>query len=286
MYRRTYLPTQPLAELAVGDIEKVTWVAFGSTVHSWFFTYAFKNGATTFRLGKGVPGPLREYVDRFGKQADLEGTLRVQLGHANSFVVWSRTAWACSDNIPDELRKRLCTISSGTRGGQNITMGSLKKGTLINVQWNMDDSYYLETTYAHGRRFRSAMLVEAWRSLWPGLEACIFGQEHLAEIAVSEHFANKGYLLIQPSIWPSMATHRRASNSPYSRRESPEMGCHSSCTWVRSLSMRGCRMPATAFVPSHGRRLLHPSSGLSVPSQVVLMELPEIPGSYHSRRAK
>jgi methylenetetrahydrofolate dehydrogenase (NADP+)/methenyltetrahydrofolate cyclohydrolase/formyltetrahydrofolate synthetase len=176
MYRRSYLPAQPLAELAAGDIEKVTWVAFGSTINSWFFAYAFEDGTTTFRLGKGVPGPLREYVDRFGKPTDLEGTLHVQLGHANSFVAWSKTAWACSGNVPDELRKRLCALSSSTRVGQNITMGSLKKGTLINAQWNMDGSYYLETTHANDRQFRSAMLTEAWWSLWPGLEKCIIEQ--------------------------------------------------------------------------------------------------------------
>jgi methylenetetrahydrofolate dehydrogenase (NADP+)/methenyltetrahydrofolate cyclohydrolase/formyltetrahydrofolate synthetase len=161
-------------------------VSFGSSVDSWFFAYEFKNGATTFRLGDGVPAALLEYINRFGKPTDLEGTLRVQLGHNNSFVVWSKASWACH-NVPDDLRDLLCKWSSGTRGGVGITMGSLKQGTLINVQWNKDGTLYVQAdNMAHARRFKTKILHDAWNDLWPG-SRFVIGPQYIAELAVSCH---------------------------------------------------------------------------------------------------
>lgn len=133
-----------------------------------------------------MPRALREYVDNFGAPKYLEGTLRVQLGHNGSFVVWSRTSWACY-GVPEDLRLRLCRLSSGTRDGNEITMGSLKKGTLIQVQWNQDGSFYLQSSSAYARWFEAQILREAWKNLWPGLKGGMLSPEHIAEIAVSRH---------------------------------------------------------------------------------------------------
>jgi methylenetetrahydrofolate dehydrogenase (NADP+)/methenyltetrahydrofolate cyclohydrolase/formyltetrahydrofolate synthetase len=138
----------------------------------------------TFRLGESVPRALRNYVDNFGDPKFLAGTLRVQLGHDGSFVVWSRNSWACH-GVPGNLLIRLCELSSGTREGSGITMGSLKTGTLIQVQWNKDGSFYLQSSSAYARWFGSRVLREAWMNLWTGVKDGMIGLQHIEEIAVS-----------------------------------------------------------------------------------------------------
>jgi methylenetetrahydrofolate dehydrogenase (NADP+)/methenyltetrahydrofolate cyclohydrolase/formyltetrahydrofolate synthetase len=184
VHRSTFLPSRPLAELAGCSIKRIVWVSFGSTAESWFFAYEFTNDAKTFRLGESVPRALRNYVDNFGDPKFLEGTLRVQLGHDDSFVVWSRNSWACY-GVPGDLLMRLCKLSAGTRQGSGIFMGSLKKGTLIHVQWSKDGSYYLHSSSAYARWFGSRVLREAWMSLWTGAKDGLIGLQQIEEIAVS-----------------------------------------------------------------------------------------------------
>ncbi|KAH7082588.1 hypothetical protein BKA63DRAFT_134863 [Paraphoma chrysanthemicola] len=164
-YSATYLPPKIVAELAGCDILKVLWASFGDNADSWFIVYQFKNNAIRCRLGDGAPKALHDYIDRISNSSKrLLGTLRAQLGQGNSFVVWSQSIWACS-NVPEPVLYRLRQLSSGTRGDQGLTMGSLKQGVLFNVLWHPDGSYYIRNGAFHVYDFKANITRGAWEQL-------------------------------------------------------------------------------------------------------------------------
>jgi methylenetetrahydrofolate dehydrogenase (NADP+)/methenyltetrahydrofolate cyclohydrolase/formyltetrahydrofolate synthetase len=183
---RTYLPPKAFAELGNGFIKKVLWASFGSAPESWFFSFQLKNGSIAVRLGAAAPEALRGYIETLSASNPLLRRLQVQLGHKDSFVAWSSTAWACSNNIPEGLRRCLCQLSSHTRDNVGVTLGSLKDHrSLTNVQWHHDGAFYLKTSKGQAWDFKSQAMRDAWRKLWPGVEDGMITPEHLAQVAVS-----------------------------------------------------------------------------------------------------
>jgi methylenetetrahydrofolate dehydrogenase (NADP+)/methenyltetrahydrofolate cyclohydrolase/formyltetrahydrofolate synthetase len=183
---RTYLPPKAFAELSNGLIKKVLWASFGSAPESWFFSFQLKNGSIAVRLGAAAPQALRRYIETLSTSNPLLRRLQVQLGHNDSFVAWSSTAWACSNNIPEGLHRRLRQLSSHTRDIVGVTLGSLMDHrSLTNVQWHHDGAFYLKTTKGQAWDFKSQAMRDAWCKLWPGFEDGMLTPEHLAQVAVS-----------------------------------------------------------------------------------------------------
>jgi methylenetetrahydrofolate dehydrogenase (NADP+)/methenyltetrahydrofolate cyclohydrolase/formyltetrahydrofolate synthetase len=105
------------------------------------------------------------YVKNLSTSNHLLGSLRVQLGNNGSYVLWSRTIWACH-NIPEDLRAQLCDLSSNSRVSWGVTMGSLRGRRVVNVQWHEDGSFYLRTMGWHTWKFGANILQGAWRTMW------------------------------------------------------------------------------------------------------------------------
>jgi methylenetetrahydrofolate dehydrogenase (NADP+)/methenyltetrahydrofolate cyclohydrolase/formyltetrahydrofolate synthetase len=180
------LPPKAFAELAKGYIKKVLWASFGSAPESWFFSFQLKNGSIGVRLGAAAPKALRRYIENLSASNPLLRRLQVQLGHNDSFVAWSSTAWICSDNIPEGLHDHLRQLSSAIRDCVGGTLGSLKDHrSLTNVQWHHDGTFYLKTTTGQAWDFRSKAMRDAWRKLWQGLRDGMLTPEDLAQVAVS-----------------------------------------------------------------------------------------------------
>jgi methylenetetrahydrofolate dehydrogenase (NADP+)/methenyltetrahydrofolate cyclohydrolase/formyltetrahydrofolate synthetase len=169
--------------LAGHNVKKVLWVSFGDVTESWFVACQVKDGTIALRLGTDAPAALRKYINQISSSKVLLGSLRAQLGPNGSFVAWSNTAWACY-NVPAPLRARLCQLSSSTREDNGITMGSVLKGPLLNVQWHADGSFYIRRMDIHVAIFNSTVMREAWRNLWPGVALHEMQPEHHAQIAV------------------------------------------------------------------------------------------------------
>jgi methylenetetrahydrofolate dehydrogenase (NADP+)/methenyltetrahydrofolate cyclohydrolase/formyltetrahydrofolate synthetase len=191
----THLPSRPLAELSGCDIKRILWASFGEKPESWFFAYEFDNGAISLRLGEDAPDALHNYIDRISTSKLLLRSLRVQLGQDGSFVVWSRTAWACC-NVPELLCIQLCFLSSTSRDYNGVTKGSLKNGSITNVQWHEDGSFFLRSSDYCRWAFRTAIMRGAWRNLWQDFENGKPGPEHMAELAVSNqtYWGQRQYL--------------------------------------------------------------------------------------------
>lgn len=144
-----------------------------------------KNATCTFRLGQGAPSALREFIQRLGSSDNVTSFLRVQLGDKESFVVWASKAWACSD-VPHPLRVQLCRLSSTSREYNGFMRGSLKNGTLDNVQWHRDGTFYVKSGGLHFWNYQAEIIRAAWKELWkrPGHER--LGSTSLNELAVSD----------------------------------------------------------------------------------------------------
>jgi hypothetical protein len=105
-YTATYLPAKLLSEAFHGRIKKIIWASFGSELESWFFAYKLQDNTSTFEIGAGIPLSLRTWIQQLVGSDLLLTSLRVQLGDNESFVAWSRTAWACA-NVPHGLQAKL-----------------------------------------------------------------------------------------------------------------------------------------------------------------------------------
>jgi methylenetetrahydrofolate dehydrogenase (NADP+)/methenyltetrahydrofolate cyclohydrolase/formyltetrahydrofolate synthetase len=174
------LTEEVVGELANDNIKKVLWASFGDTPDSWFFAFELKNGLVSIRLGDGVPRALHDYVDHLSTSNHILRYLRVQLGHNGSYVLWSKNIWACY-NIPEDLRARLCDLSSNSRVTWGVFMGSFRQEGVSNVQWHEDGSFYLRTMASHAWKFGSNILQDAWCTMWSES----MGPEDPAELAVS-----------------------------------------------------------------------------------------------------
>ncbi|KAF1937632.1 hypothetical protein EJ02DRAFT_356414 [Clathrospora elynae] len=164
-YHSTYIPAQILEELSAGHVGKIVWASFGSEPDSWFFACELRDGTPTFQTGHGIPLALRQFIQQLGSSGLLLTSLRVQLGANQSFVVWSRTLWACS-GVPQMLRAKLCEGSSSSREWADVTKGSLKTGTLDNVQWSSSGSFFLKSGDKHIWDYHAKLVHTAWGKLW------------------------------------------------------------------------------------------------------------------------
>jgi methylenetetrahydrofolate dehydrogenase (NADP+)/methenyltetrahydrofolate cyclohydrolase/formyltetrahydrofolate synthetase len=174
--------TEKAVEIFVNDnMKKVLWASFGDTPESWFFSFELKNGLVSVRLGDGAPYALHDYIDNISTSNHLLGSLRVQLGNNASYVLWSRTLWACH-NIPEDLCAQLCGLSSNSRVSKGVTKGSLKEQSVTNVQWHEDGSFYIRTSDTHAWNFCANILHGAWRKMWGDS----MGPKDPTELAVSD----------------------------------------------------------------------------------------------------
>jgi len=186
-----YIPSKILAELAGCAINRVIWASFGDNPDSWFFAYQSKGGQIAVRLGPGAPRPLFDYIEHISSTSkELLGPIRVQLGSDGSFIVWSKSAWACR-NVPETLRFRLSRLSSGTRTHNGMTMGSLKASTILNVAWHKDGSCFLRTLDNHvGWVYRTNTIRAAWDKIWAEVGVPGPGLDEMAElcyVAIDPH---------------------------------------------------------------------------------------------------
>ena len=140
------------------------------------------DGASTFRVGAGIPSALRQFIDRISPVPDLCWALRVQLGNNDSFVAWAKTLWACY-GVPKALEVELCQLSGSYMRPAAVTKGSLK-GTLSQITWHEDGSYYVEGGEGRFWHFESSITRQAWAKLWSGKNATL-SPEELSELVVS-----------------------------------------------------------------------------------------------------
>ncbi|KAG9185831.1 hypothetical protein G6011_07162 [Alternaria panax] len=192
-YSSTYLPNNLLSEICGGYINKITWASYGSKPGSWFFACERKDGTSAFMIGPDIPSALQSYIQAVEASETLRCGIRVQLGAANSFVVWSGTAWACAD-VPPQLEAKLCEGSSASREGNKITNGSLRDSrTLDNVQWHANGSYYIKSGDRHLWNFQAKLVRLEWNRLWTGVgrdERMSKIDEELAYVFINPHTQN------------------------------------------------------------------------------------------------
>ncbi|KAF1833646.1 hypothetical protein BDW02DRAFT_598908 [Decorospora gaudefroyi] len=164
-YHTTHLPALLLRDVSTGNIKKIIWVSYGNTPGSWFFACQLRDGACDFQIGPDIPPALRSFIQLLTGSDVLTAALRVQLGDNGSFVAWSKTVWECA-NVPHLLRAKLCEGSSGSREADGVTQGSLRSGSLDNVQWHADGSFYIKSGERHFWNFTSKLVRSAWSDLW------------------------------------------------------------------------------------------------------------------------
>ncbi|CAN9150388.1 unnamed protein product [Alternaria alternata] len=140
--------------------------------------------------GPEIPPALRSYIQAVEASETLRSGIRVQLGAADSFVVWSGTAWACAD-VPAQLEAKLREGSSGFREGNHITNGSLRDSrTLDNIQWHANGSYYIKSGDHHLWNFQANLVRVEWNKLWKGArqdERMVRINKELAYVLISPH---------------------------------------------------------------------------------------------------
>ncbi|CAA9962479.1 SH3 3 domain containing protein [Pyrenophora teres f. maculata] len=166
-YKVTHLPPAITNAIALGHINKITWASYGCNTESWFFAFELADGKPSFEYGHGIPRDLISFIRNLQGSEILLAALRVQLGANDSFVAWSMSAWACA-NVPPQLQAKLREGSSASLDGV-ITKGSLRNGTLDNVQWHTNGSFYIKSGHVHLVNFQSKLMDSKWNELWEGL---------------------------------------------------------------------------------------------------------------------
>ncbi|KAL7774985.1 hypothetical protein CFE70_005900 [Pyrenophora teres f. teres 0-1] len=166
-YNVTHLPPAITNAIALGHINKITWASYGCNTESWFFAFELADGKPSFEYGHGIPRDLISFIRNLQGSEILLAALRVQLGANDSFVAWSMSAWACA-NVPPQLQAKLREGSSASLDGV-ITKGSLRNGTLDNVQWHANGSFYIKSGHVHLVNFQSKLMDSKWNELWEGL---------------------------------------------------------------------------------------------------------------------
>ncbi|KAH7383835.1 hypothetical protein BKA66DRAFT_529275 [Pyrenochaeta sp. MPI-SDFR-AT-0127] len=164
-YSGTQIPMDFFTAISIGYVKMILWASFGTEPESWFLAYKTNDGTSAFRLGKDAPVALYELVQRLNKPNNRLSSLRVQLGDGESFVLWSQKAWACS-NVPQLLQVKLCQLSSTFREYNSVMKGSLKQGTLDNVQWHRDGTFYMKSGKFHVWHYHADIMRAAWHELW------------------------------------------------------------------------------------------------------------------------
>lgn len=172
-----------MSDLLGGQVKKVTWASFGGDhPSSYFFAYEMKDGSPGHRAGKAIPSTLRPFLD-YTSQASFElaSALRVQLGANRSWAAWAGSLWACR-KVPSALQETLCQLSSGYHEDDNGIKGALKTGTLTNITWHANGSYYVKSS-EHSWNFESDAIKRGWNDLWSGIQHA--AQNEHADLAVS-----------------------------------------------------------------------------------------------------
>ncbi|KAH6621807.1 hypothetical protein C7974DRAFT_425580 [Boeremia exigua] len=163
-YSASQLPMRVVDYLTTKPVRKVRWASYGSDSESWFFVFEMIDGTFTFHVGARIPAALRQFINQIRLVPNLCLGLRVQLGGDDSFVAWSRTSWVCY-GVPAALEARLVHMSGNYMRCSGGTNGSFR-GTLSQVTWHKDGSYYLKGQKGYASHFRSSITCKAWRTLW------------------------------------------------------------------------------------------------------------------------
>ncbi|KAF1931286.1 uncharacterized protein M421DRAFT_417934 [Didymella exigua CBS 183.55] len=158
------LPMEVLGDISSKPVRKITWASYGSRPDSWFFAYEMTDGTSAFQVGETIPPALQQFIDRVRPVADLCSALRVQLGDNDSFFAWAKASWACH-GVPAAIEAELCHLSGAHMRSATVTRGSLK-GTLSQVTWHGDGSYFIGGQQGYFWHFESSIAHQAWARLW------------------------------------------------------------------------------------------------------------------------
>ena len=171
-----------MSDLVDGEVKKVTWASFGDHPRSFFFAYVMNNGSPGHRVGKAIPSTLRPFLEH-ASQASFEkaSALCVQLGADRSWAAWMGTSWACR-NVPAALQETLCQLSSDHHKDENGLEGVSNVGSITNVTWHANGSYYVKSS-GHDWSFCSAALQQGWNDMWNGIKNVAANEP--TELAVS-----------------------------------------------------------------------------------------------------
>ncbi|KAF5847538.1 hypothetical protein GGP41_000288 [Bipolaris sorokiniana] len=111
------------------------------TPDSFFFKLELISGECTYRIGTHRPPALEEFLKNSTKSKTYTSHLWIWFGASDSFVARSKTVWICS-KVPPQLTSRLRQMSSYSCTKYNATKGVFKDGTLDDVQWHSNGSFY------------------------------------------------------------------------------------------------------------------------------------------------
>ena len=153
-----------LGDVSNGIIRKITWASYGSLPSSWFFACELANNTSTFHVGSDIPPALHQFIVKIRPFPHLHSALRVQLGNNGSFIVWSKTSWACY-GVPKALEIELCQMSWTHMRSATVTKGSFRS-ELKQVTWHGDGSYYVRSQVGGHWNFESATTLQAWNGFW------------------------------------------------------------------------------------------------------------------------
>lgn len=172
---------QVLRDTLSTRVRRITWASFGSHPDSWFFAYEMHDNTASFCVGSAIPAALRQFIERISPANDLCSALRVQLGSNDSFVAWAKTSWTCH-GVPKALEAELCQSSWTHVRSATATRGSIK-GTLNQVAFHCNGSYYLECQEGYFWNLESKVIREAWGNFWLSKKSSL-GLEELSELVV------------------------------------------------------------------------------------------------------
>jgi hypothetical protein len=140
--------------------------SFGSDANSFFFTYEMRDGSIAHRAGTDLPQSLESFVARASSLSqECASSLRVQLGANRSYVAWTGSVWV-AHGIPKDLLTALHNTSSFSFYDPNGS--ALKTGTLDNIAWHDNGSWYFANGGAHTSSLtdRGADILRyAWKDL-------------------------------------------------------------------------------------------------------------------------
>ncbi|KAL6705085.1 hypothetical protein ACN47E_007344 [Coniothyrium glycines] len=193
-YFAPFLPPVVAEDIATGCVERVIWASFGSEPDSWFFSYETTGDSVpTHRIGTGIPSSLQSHIAR--NNWTTEASLRIQFGASGSYIVWSGTEWA-SHQIPHRLCERLVQgCNSMVHSTSDIRFGTLHHGTIDNIQWHHDGSWYIKSCGRHMGDFQAMVMQQAWLTFWTlkttnDLVPTI--HDELAYVAINPHQVDGG----------------------------------------------------------------------------------------------
>lgn len=91
--------------------------------------------------------------------------MRVQLGANDAYIAWSGAEWYCQ-NVPHSLQAALSQLSSQSLAEYNRGIGRLTSGTISNVAWHGNGTYYLKNNTMNIYEFQSNAVQKGWYKLW------------------------------------------------------------------------------------------------------------------------